>query len=228
MKSAFLAVLIVSAALIACKLPSSLTSSNGSTASNSTNSTDSEPGTAGTSTAGRDPKGEIASATRKFSELPYFSAQMDGTGPNEIHMKLEYVAPDKYHVSHTGGPVAGSETVIIGKDSFLKMNGKWMKFPGNLGDSIKTMRDQFTEEGLKRLNDVKFLGDDSVDGKPAYAYSYKSNTPVDNTAFTSKVWVVKATGLPAKIEVNYESGKMKTMTVNYDTDTPVSIEPPIK
>ena len=78
------------------------------------------------------------------------------------------------------------------------------------------------------LTDVKFEGDDTVDGKPALVYSYGNVTPVDNYPFTSKTWVNKSTGLPMKLYVEYSNGILKHMTVNYDTESPVTIEPPIK
>jgi hypothetical protein len=92
---------------------------------------------------------------------------------------------------------------------------------------IPTLRDSFTEEGLKTLSDVKFDGDDTIDGKPALVYSYKNVTPVGNYPFTSKIWVGKDSGLPMKIFVEYSNGMLKEMTVNYDTESPVTIEAPI-
>jgi hypothetical protein len=117
--------------------------------------------------------------------------------------------------------------IWIGKESYMKMGGKWSKMP-NSNTTIPTLRDSFTEEGLKTLSDVKFEGDDSVDGKPALLYSYKNVTPVGNYPFSSKIWVGKETGLPIKIFVEYTNGMLKNMTVNYDTESPVTIEPPIK
>ena len=70
-------------------------------------------------------------------------------------------------------------------------------------------------------------GEDSVDGKPALVYSYKNVTPVGNYPFTSKIWVGQDTGVPMKIYVEYTNGTLKNMTVNYDTETKVTIEPPV-
>ena len=38
------------------------------------------------------------------------------------------------------------------------------------------------------------------------------------------MWIGKANGLPMKIVVDYTNGVLKQMTVNYDTETPVTIE----
>jgi hypothetical protein len=107
----------------------------------------------------------------------------------------------------------------------MNANGKWTKMPTSK-TAIPTLRDSFTEEGLKTLTDVKFEGEDSVDGKPAMVYSYKNSTPVGNHPFTSKIWVGEDTGLPIQIFVEYSNGALKHMKVNYDTETPVNIEPP--
>jgi hypothetical protein len=42
------------------------------------------------------------------------------------------------------------------------------------------------------------------------------------------MWVSKDTGVPMKIYAEYPNGKLKNMTINYDTETPVTIEAPIK
>ena len=51
-------------------------------------------------------------------------------------------------------------------------------------------------------------------------------TPKGGYPFTSKIWVGKDSGLPMRIVVEYQNGVLKTMTVNYDTETPVTIEAP--
>ena len=119
------------------------------------------------------------------------------------------------------------EIIYIGTDSYMKTGDKWLKMPGS-GASIPNLRDSFTEAGLKTLADIKFEGEDTVDGKPAMAYSYKNVTPVGAYPFTSKIWISQQSGLPLKIYVEYSNGMLKNMTVNYDTESPVSIEAPIK
>ena len=116
--------------------------------------------------------------------------------------------------------------IWIGTDSYMNANGKWTKMPSS-NASIPNLRDTFTEEGLKKLKDVTFEGEDSVDGKPALVYAYKNVTPVGNYPFTSKIWVSQDTGVPLKIYVEYANGTLKNMTVNYDTESKVTIEPPI-
>lgn len=186
-------------------------------------------GTGGGSGAssGGDPTTELKASAKKFMDLKSFSAKMEGMGQTEIRSQVDFIAPDKFHVTYLGGTGAGMELIYIGSDSYMKSGGKWTKTPGD-AKSIPNLRDSFTEEGLKSLTDVKFEGEDTVDGKPALVYTYKNVTPVGNYPFTSKSWVSKSTGLPIKIYVEYSNGMLKNMTVNYNTESPVTIEPPIK
>lgn len=182
----------------------------------------------GTATAGADPKEDITQAAKKFIALPAFSAKMEGMGQTEIKSQVDYVAPDRFHVTYLGGTGAGMEMIIIGSQSYMKPGGgSWNKVPGD-AKSIPTLRDSFTEEGLKTLTDVKFEGEETTDGKAAMVYSYKNVTPVGNNPFTSKIWIDKVSGLPMKIYVEYPNGVLKNMTVKYDTESPITIEPPIK
>ena len=118
------------------------------------------------------------------------------------------------------------EIIYIGNQTYMKTGGKWSKTPGDSNAAIPTLRDSFTEEGLKTLTDVKYESEDTVDGKPAQVYTYKNVTPKGGYPFSSKIWIAKASGLPLKIVVDYTNGVLKQMTVNYDTESPVTIEAP--
>ena len=176
--------------------------------------------------AGSDPKADVIEASRKFIALKSFSARMEGTGQSEIKSEVDYAAPDRFHVKYLGGTGAGMEIIYIGDQTYMKSGSGWSKSSG--GSAVPTLRDSFTEEGLKTLSDVKFEGSDSVNGTSALIYTYKNVTPQGNYPFNSKIWISKDSGLPMKIVADYPSGPLKQMTINYDTETPVTIEPPIK
>ncbi|HTK27135.1 MAG TPA: hypothetical protein VL327_11300 [Pyrinomonadaceae bacterium] len=220
MKKLALILLVLGFFAVGCKFGSLKDLVSGGASGNSSSSKGSS------STGGSDPKADIVAASKKFIDLPAFSAKMEGQGQSEIKSQVDYVAPDRYHVTYLGGTGAGMEMIMIGNQTYMKVAGKWTKMPGN-AKAIPTLRDSFTEEGLKTLSDVKFEGDDSVNGKPALLYSYKNVTPVGNYPFSSKIWIGKDTGLPMKIYVEYSNGMLKNMTVNYDTESPVTIEAPI-
>jgi outer membrane lipoprotein-sorting protein len=213
-----IALLVLAFAVLGCKLPAALSGAgSGSTGSSK-----------GTATGGSDPREDVVQASKKFIALPSFTANMEGVGQTEIKSQVAYAAPDKYHVKYLGGTGAGMEIIFIGSQMYMKTGDKWSKMPSAQGTSIPTLRDSFTEEGLKSLTDVKYEGTDSVNGEPAALYSYKNVTPAENYPFTSKIWISENKGLPMKIYVEYSNGMLKNMTVNYDVDSPVTIDAPIK
>jgi hypothetical protein len=148
---------------------------------------------------------------------------------------VEYAAPDRYHMSSRVPGNGGDTTleyVIVGKDTFMRMNGgAWKRFPVDMSQMISAIRDPKMLDELAKASDVKFVGADTLDGAPMLVYEYT----LDN-AFGSKVkshaktWVAVADGLPRKSESEGEFGGIKTktaMTVS-DYNSDIKIEPPIK
>ena len=185
--------LLLAIMLLGCKLSSLMPGSGGGPAPG---------GSGGTATGDADPRADVVAASKKFIDLKSFTANMDGMGQTPIQSKVEYAAPDRFHITYLGGTGAGIEMIMIGDQMFMKTGGKWSKMPTANKTSIPTLRDSFTEEGLKTLTDVKFEGEESVDGTAALAYSYKNQTPVGGYPFTSKIWLGKESGLPLKIIVD--------------------------
>lgn len=217
-RQASFAFLILTLAALGCRLPAAISGKGGGAANG---------GSAGTATGGSDPKEDVIQASKKFIALPSFTANMEGVGQTEIKSQVAYSAPDKYHVKYLGGTGAGMEIIFIGNQMYMKTGDKWSKMPSSQGSSIPTLRDSFTDEGLKSLTDVKYEGTDTINGKPAAVYSYKNVTPVGNYPFTSKIWISEDNGVPMKVYVEYSNGMLKNMTVNYDTETPVTIDAPV-
>ena len=217
-RQASFAFLLLMLAALGCKLPAALSGKGGGAANGSS---------AGTATGGSDPKEDVIQASKKFIALPSFTANMEGVGQTEIKSQVAYAAPDKYHVKYLGGTGAGMEIIFIGNQMYMKTGDKWSKMPSAQGSSIPTLRDSFTDEGLKSLTDVNYEGTDTINGKPAAVYSYKNVTPVGNYPFTSKIWISEEKGVPMKVYVEYSNGMLKNMTVNYDTETPVTIDAPV-
>ena len=119
-----------------------------------------------TSTGGADPKEEVIQASKKFIALPAFSAKMEGFGQMEIKQQVDFVAPDRFHVTYLAGAAPGMEIIMIGNQSYMKTGGKWSKMSGGNNASTPNLRDSFTDEGLtdevnklftlkKNLPDVK-------------------------------------------------------------------------
>jgi outer membrane lipoprotein-sorting protein len=235
MKNLPIVILLFVAFSLGCSgLMNRFANSSSTGSSSNTSSTGPSSTTGDAAPPGGDPRDAIIQASKKFRDLPQFSAKMDGQGANEMHMKLDYVAPNRFHMyfMENNGQVK-TETVMIGNDMYVQFGGRWQKIPGAVANNkVPNLRDYFNEEGIKNLKEVDYVGTDTIDGMPAYVYSYHSDTSVANAMtpypYDTKIWVDKSEGLPRKIEVTYQGGNLKTATIVYDYSTSISVEPPIK
>ena len=184
-------------------------------------------GSTGDPKASSDPKGAVIEASRKFISLKSLTGKIEAAAETAFKQQVDYVAPDRYRVVYRDAKGAEAEMIMIGKDAYIKEGDSWKKMQGE-NSPTPTMRNSFTEEALKSISDVKFLGEESLNGIPALVYSYKLLTVVGNFAVTQKIWVSKSSGLPMKCYVEYSNGAIKTLTTTFDTESPVTIELPSK
>lgn len=176
-------------------------------------------------TTRENPTADIEAMADKFLSEKTFRAKMLGIGEKDKEVKtdMEFVAPDRFRIRT--GP--GLETIVIGKDMYVSMQpGKFMKLPGTLPSSIPNLRETFNKEGRQWFSDVRYVGEEAVDGKPAYVYEYKNKGPDKLGENDSKIWVAKDNGLPLRIESKFKSGNFKSMTIEYEYDPNIKIEVP--
>ena len=192
------------------------------------NSTDAANGaTSGTSEGSApsgNPNADINRMADAFLAQRSFRAKMVGSGQTPMNMELEFVAPDRFRIKNTNAP----DMVIVGKNVYIENEGRWQKIPGDLGSSVLDMRKAWDEEGRKWFTDVKYVGEDTANGKPAYVYTYHNKGADGVGENDSKIWIGKSNGLPVRIEANYKKGTLRSMTIDYDYDADISIEPPVK
>ena len=136
---------------------------------------------------------------------------------------MDFVAPDRYRMK-TGNAI---DVVIIGRTTYMKIGDKWQKMDLPLENAIGEMRTAFNKEGMKWISDVEYTGEETVNGRSAYVYTYHGKGPNNAGENDAKVWISKSNGMPVKVEATYRSGKLKSMTIDYDYETPITIEPPI-
>jgi hypothetical protein len=158
------------------------------------------------------PASDIEVMADKFLAEKSFRARMRGTGDKDIKTDLEFVAPDRFRIKT--GP--GLETIVIGKDVYLSMDGSFQKLPGAMDGSIPDLRATFNKEGRKWFSDVRFVGEEAVNGKASLVYEYKNKGEGNLGENDSKIWVATDDGLPLKIESRYNSGTLTTMVIEYD------------
>lgn len=171
-----------------------------------------------------DPRADIESMADRFLEQRSFRVNMAGTGDTPVTTSMDFVAPDRFRVRMANG----METIIIGKNIYIKMGDHWQKQAMNLDQSVPDMRAAFDREGRKWFSDVKYLGEETAKGKPSLVYQYHNKGPGGVGENDSKIWIAKADGLPVKIESTYRAGNLKSMLIEYDFDVQLSIEPPVE
>lgn len=211
--------LIMVGATLACSWLNNDGASNSETAPSNTNTT---TNTENTNTVRENPAADIDAMADKFLAQRSFRAKMIGTGDKEVRTDLEFASPDRFRIKT--GP--GLETIVIGKDVYVSLEGSFMKLPGGMPDSVPNLREAFEKEGRKWFSDVRFVGEETVNGRPAYAYEYINKGPQSTGENNSKIWVAKDDGLPLRLESRFKSGNFKTMTIEYEYDPNIKIDVP--
>ena len=184
-------------------------------------------GSEGDTKASSDPKAAVNEASRKFIALKSFRGNIEAVAETPYKQQVDYVAPDRYHVVYRESSGHETEMIMVGNDAYTKDGDSWKKIAGDTAPT-PSIRNSWTEEALKSISDVKFEGEESLNGKPALVYTYKVVTVVGNFPTKRKIWVSKSSGIPMKSVVEYSNGPIKTLTNTFDTETPVTIELPSK
>jgi len=177
--------------------------------------------------AGADPKASVIAASKKLIGLKSLSAIVEGTGGQMgIRKDVQFAAPDRYHIKFDDETGAHVEMINIGNESYIKSGDTWSKMPPSEGGAASTFRNSFTDDVLQTISDAKFEGEDNVNGKPVNVYSYKLVTKVGDFPIVYRIWIDKNSGIPIKSVGEYNDSQVKTLTTTFDTEKPVTIEPP--
>ena len=219
-RDAVFSLLLLVAVTTACSWFGAADPSPSNSASNA--NTTGNTASASTATTRENPAADIDAMADKFLAQKSFRAKMVGTGDKDVKTDLEFVAPDRFRIKT--GP--GLETIVIGKDVYVSLEGSFMKLPGGMPDSVPNLREAFEKEGRKWFSDVRFVGEETVNGRPAYAYEYVNKGPQAAGENNSKIWVAQDGGLPLRLESRFKSGNFKTMTIEYEYDANIKIDVP--
>ena len=182
-------------------------------------------GSKGGVTASSDAQADVIQASRKLIALSSLSGKIEADAETPYDQKVEFIAPDRYHVKYRDSSGADVEMIMAGEDTFLRSGDSWNEVPGDTNPT-PTFRNSFTDEALKSISDAKYEGEELLDGQPTLLYSYKLLTVIGNFPVTQKIWVSKVSGVPLKCVAEYSSGPIKTLTTMYDSETPVAINLP--
>jgi hypothetical protein len=171
-----------------------------------------------------DPTAALISSLKAQLALPAYRGNLESQYQGKTSsIIVEYLSPDRYRVKNDS-----MEAILIGKETYINLSGKWSKMGTDLSSMIGSFRDpKLIETGI---SNVKYIGVEQVNGISASVYTYTSSADFNGQkiAADGKVWVSQANNLPAKIEVTGEVAGEKTFsTITYDYASKVSIEPPM-
>lgn len=174
---------------------------------------------------GDDPRQVLVKSMRALLAVKSFRARMETTAAGgRVLVTMEYVAPDRYHMK-----TDTSEVIIIGQDAYQNEGGSWQRMQGDVGSFVASFRDPRMVDEISRSAEVKFLGEETLDGERVLVYQYTIDSiqgrPVKST---SRTWIGAGDALPRKVDGEAEFNSMKSRTVGTYSDfgADIRIEPP--
>ena len=229
------ALLLIAALMLACNL-SRLHSgnSNSSSAGNDNPSSPSRSSSAFKPSA--DARKDLGDALRKLkTAYPYrlteiVSATMNGqTAMQPTTRVVDFAAPDRSHMKWTGGSGSDMEMITIGDKHYWYSDGKWTESPGKSAEERAKRGMQMEKMLVEATKDVKYVGSETINGVPSFAYTYsmEMNLSGNNYTGTGKAWV-GADGLPHQNDsvFKFSSYEQKSHIV-YEYNVNIKVEKPI-
>jgi outer membrane lipoprotein-sorting protein len=164
------------------------------------------------------PKENVHDAFVKLLAAKSFRATVTDAKSGEQLSQMEFVAPNRYHMRSGKGP----ETIIVGDDAYMNMNGQLIKMPIPVGKLISQYRNEGTLRQMESGITVTDLGADSVGGEPAHAYHYTITEPAKADV---KMWIGDRTGMPVQLESQGSfMGHSATTRIHYSDFNDPSIQ----
>lgn len=194
-------------------------------------------------TASNDPRADLIKSIRKNLEAKSYRMRNMITSSNGYNSRKtgEFVAPDRMHIitetDMPGSATVQREIIYIGKESYVRAgDSAWQKSEFGMGDVIAQMRDPKLIEEITQNAEVKYLGNDTLNGAPMLIYQYKMKDVLGTGINSvSKVWIGATDNQQYQRESESDSesettGKMnhtKSTSTFYDYNTDIKIEPPM-
>ena len=133
---------------------------------------------------------------------------------------LEVQLPDRFHMKN-----AQSEMVMLPGGTWINAGGNWMKVPMDMSKITQGYTEQAMKDGINSLQEVEYLGEESVKGCASrhYSYAVRGNFMGVNANSEAQAWICGDSGMPIKV---VSTDKGNTVTITYDFDAAVNIRPP--
>jgi hypothetical protein len=142
----------------------------------------------------------------------------------------EFAGPDRSHVKFAGGAGNDSEEITIGEKQYSKTDGKWREETRHSSPQQKTMNASEIEKLVgDAIKDVKYVGPETVNGVPCFAYTYRFEAGTEGYTFAGpgKVWVGAGDGLVHQMDLEYEvANYAHTSHTVYEYNVNIRVEKP--
>lgn len=169
-------------------------------------------------TAAADPRSELVGAFQKVMQVGSYRMHIQSSaGPDTM---LEVQLPDRFHMKNSQ-----SEMVILPGGTWVNAGGRWMKAPMDMSKLTQSHTKQATQEGIDSLQEVTYLGDETVEGCASrhYRYAVRGTLMGAKANSTAETWICGENGMPIKV---VSTDKGDSVTIIYDFDAAVNIRPP--
>jgi outer membrane lipoprotein-sorting protein len=155
-----------------------------------------------------DPTAEMVQMQKAFASLKSYHAEMRMSQGRSV--TIDFVAPDKFRETMYNG----IQSVVIGSDMWMKVNGKWSKLPGSMPfvrAAMDSMRSAGVSGELRKTYTVTDLGPAMIGPIPVHHYRMVKKS--DNTA--ADMWLAM-NHLPLQVKVNTPQGPMTILYSQYN------------
>ena len=137
---------------------------------------------------------------------------------------VDFVKPDRYRIKIGAEP----EKIVIGRALYEKKDERWTKISDDGQDQVPGVRDAFSDEVMRLIDSVQYLGEEPENGETLLRYSVAGRSLArDQAPYESKLWIFKQTALPAKLVIDYHDSNSSMIQMEYSYPPDIKIEVPI-
>ena len=160
-----------------------------------------------------DARKDLGDALRKLNTAyPYrltetMSATANGqTAMAESTRVTEFAAADRSHMKWIGGSGGDLEQVTIGEKRYSYSGGKWTEEAGPSLAQREKRGLEFANKLAEITKEVKYLGPETINGVPCFAYAFTLETNLGGQSYTGtgKAWIAAADGLPRQSDSEFK------------------------
>jgi len=184
-----------------------------------------------------DARKDLGDALRKLnSAYPYrLTETTSATANGQIAMPestrvTEFAAADRSHVKWTGGSGSDFEQITIGEKRYWYTDGKWSEQAGpSMAQRVKR-GEEFAKKLAEMTKEVKYLGSETINGVPCFAYAYTIETTLSGQSYvgTGKAWIAAADGLPRQNDSEFKVAGYATKShIVYEYHVDFKVERPV-